>query len=62
MREDPLADELAELLDVGGGGALIVDEKIAVHFGHVCAANAKTAAAGRVDEFPGAVARRIFEG
>ena len=62
VREDPLADKLTKLLDVGGGGALIVDEKIAVHFGHMCAAHAKAAAASRVDQLPGAVAWRVFEG
>ncbi len=62
MRENALAHKLAELFDIGGGGALIVDEKIAVHLGHMRAAYAKTAAARRVNEFPGAMARGIFEG
>ena len=61
VREDPLADELTNLLNIGGGGVLIVDEEIAMHLGHMSAAHAKTAAARRVDEFPGAMARRIFE-
>jgi hypothetical protein len=60
--EDPLADEFAKLLNIGGGGALIVDEKIAMHLRHMSAAHAKTAAASRVDKLPGAVAWGVFEG
>ena len=60
--EHPLADKLTELLNITGRGALIVDEKVTVHLGHMRAAHAKTAAASRVDKFPGAVAWRVFEG
>src|SRR5690606_4434618 len=40
----------------------LVDEEIAVHLGNLRAADAQAAAAGRVDELPGAVTRRILEG
>ncbi len=62
VRKNALAHKLAELFDIGGSGALIVDEKVAVHLGHMRAAHAKTAAASRVDQFPGAMAWGIFEG
>ena len=39
-----------------------VDQEIAVHFRHLRAADAQAAAAGGVDQLPGAVAGRILEG
>src|SRR5258708_720402 len=39
-----------------------VDQEIAVHFRHLGTADAQTPAAGRVDQLPGAVSRRILEG
>src|SRR3954468_5653108 len=39
-----------------------VDQEIAVHFRDLRAADAKTPAAGGIDQFPGAFAGRILEG
>ena len=44
------------------GGVAGVDEEIAVHFRHLRAADAQAAAAGGIDQFPGAVAGRVLEG
>ena len=39
-----------------------IDQEIAVHFRHLGAADAQAAAAGGIDQLPGAVAGRILEG
>src|SRR5215213_1088047 len=44
------------------GGAAGIDEEIAVHFRDLRPADAQAAAAGGVDQFPGAVAGWILEG
>ena len=57
VRLHPRAHRLAKLLDVGAGGAALIDEEVAVHLRDMRAADAKPAAAGGVDELPGLVAR-----
>src|SRR5215203_3426809 len=44
------------------GGVTGIDEEIAVHFRDLRPADAQAAAAGGIDQFPGAVAGRILEG
>src|SRR5260370_41908545 len=44
------------------GGITGIDQEIAVHLRYLRAADAKTAAAGGVDQLPGAVAGRVLEG
>src|SRR6185369_2304714 len=44
------------------GSVTGVDEEIAVHFRYLRAADTQAAAAGGVDQFPGAVAGWILEG
>src|SRR3954465_14276904 len=44
------------------GGVAGIDEEIAVHFRDLRPSHAQAAAAGGVDQFPGAVAGRILEG
>src|ERR1700730_12626194 len=44
------------------GRTASVDQEIAVHFGHLRAADAQTSTTGGVDQLPGAVARWILEG
>src|SRR5690606_16774723 len=62
IRLDSCPYGLAQPLDVFRGRLPLVDEEIAVHLGNLRAADAQAAAAGRVDELPGAVTRRILEG
>ena len=61
-RLDARAHRLAQALDVLAGGVAVVDQEVAVHLGHLGAADAKAAAAGGVDQLPGAGARRVLEG
>src|SRR5581483_12262641 len=56
------AHGLPQPLDVLGRGVAVVDEEVAVHLRHLGAADAKAAAAGLVDQLPGARARRVLEG
>src|SRR5215211_6726706 len=58
----PRPHGLAQGLDVGGGGAAAVDQKVAVQLGYLCVADDEPAAAGGVDELPGFVAGGILEG
>src|SRR2546423_15169949 len=44
------------------GSTTRVDQEIAVHFRHLRAADAQTAAARGLDQLPGAMVRRILEG
>src|ERR1700753_4185998 len=39
-----------------------IDQEVTVHFRYLPAADAQATATGSVDQFPGAVARRILEG
>src|SRR6478736_8515986 len=55
------AHRLAQRLDVGGGGAAEIDEKIAVHLRDLGGPVFQAAAAGGIDELPCLVARRILE-
>src|SRR6476619_1668100 len=48
------AHSLAQPLDVLGRGVAVVDQEVAVHLRHLGAADAETAAAGLVDQLPGA--------
>src|SRR4029079_2073255 len=57
-----LADCLPQRLDIGGAATAKIDEKMPVQFRHLRATEGQTAAAGIVNQFPGAVARWIFEG
>src|SRR5215467_7852505 len=52
---------LAQTLDVLGRGIAVIDEEVAVHVRDFGAADAQTAAAGLIDELPGAGARRVLE-
>ena len=56
------AHRLAQRLDVGGGGAAEIDEKIAVHLRDLGGPVLQAAAAGGIDELPRLVAGRILEG
>src|SRR5262249_30855517 len=56
------AHRLAQRLDVGGAGAAEIDQEVAVHFGNLRIADLESAAAGGVDQLPGFVAGRVFEG
>ncbi len=62
LRHDAGPHRLAQALDVLGAGALVVDEEVTVHLRHLGAADPVAPAAGRIDEFPGAVAGRVLEG
>src|ERR1700722_728082 len=44
------------------GSVTGIDQEIAVHFRYLRAADAQAAAAGGIDQLPGAVAGRILEG
>src|SRR5882672_11801778 len=59
---DALAHGLAQHLDVGGGGAPKIDEKIAVHLRHLGIADLEAATAGGVDQLPGFMTLRVLEG
>ena len=43
-------------------GIAVVDQEVAVHLGHLGAADAQAATARGVDQLPGAGARRVLEG
>src|SRR5258707_271242 len=58
----PRAHGFAEGFDIMAGRRPGVDQEIAVHLRHLGAADAQAAAAGGVDQLPGAVAGRILEG
>src|SRR5262249_11917220 len=61
MRLHPCTDCLAQRLDVGRTRAAEIDEEVAMHLGDLRVADPQAAAAGRVDELPGFLARRILE-
>src|SRR3954466_9439156 len=56
------AHRLAQRLDVGGGGAAEIDQKIAVHLRNLGGPVFQAAATGGIDELPRLVAGRILEG
>src|SRR3546814_13780012 len=62
FRSHATAHLLAEVLQVGGGRRPGVDQEIAVLVRHHGPADGEPAAAGSVDELPGLMARRVFEG
>src|SRR3546814_20571230 len=56
------SDVCSSDLQVGGGRRPGVDQEIAVLVRHHGPADGEPAAAGSVDELPGLMARRVFEG
>src|SRR5439155_938173 len=62
FRLDATADFLAQRLDLGACRATEVQEEVAMLFRDLRITHREAAAAGRVDECPGLVARRILEG
>ena len=54
---DPLADRLAQFLDLRGGRPAFIDEEIAMEFGHLGRPDGEAAHAGRVDQLPGLCGR-----
>src|SRR3546814_2478311 len=56
------SDVCSSDLQVGGGRRPGVDQEIAVLVRHHGLADGEPAAAGSVDELPGLMARRVFEG
>ena len=62
MRLHPRAHGFAQRLDVGGACRVEIDEEIAVQVGDFRAADLQPAAAGLVDQLPGASAGRVLEG
>src|SRR3569833_1244495 len=61
-RLDPLAHALTECFYIMGGGVAGIDQEVAMHLGHLGAADCQAAAARRIDQLPGAVARRVLKG
>src|SRR5690606_23430598 len=55
------AHGLSEPLDVLSGRLPVVDEEVAVHLRDHGTTDAQAPAAGRVDQFPGAVLGRVLE-
>src|SRR5262249_23964689 len=47
--------------DLGGGRIAAVDQEITMHLRHLRAAIVQSTAAGRIDQFPGLAAGRVFE-
>src|SRR5437879_5679817 len=62
IRFNPLAHGFAQRFNVMAGGVTGVDQEVAVHFRYLRAADTQAAAAGGIDQLPGAVPRRILEG
>ena len=62
MRLDALAHGFAQRFDIGGAGAVEIDQEIAVQLGDLRLADFQPAAAGLVHQFPGADAGRVLEG
>src|SRR6185312_7913203 len=56
------ADGLAQALEVGGGGLAGVDQEVGVQRREHRAAKRLAAPAGRVDQLPRRMARRVLEG
>src|SRR5665213_1876459 len=58
----PRAYGLAKRLDIGGSGAIEIDEEVAVQLRHLRLSDAQAAATGIVHQLPGAMAWRVLEG
>src|ERR1700691_1296507 len=59
---DALPHGFAERLDVGRRRFAEIDQEITMHFGNLGAAKPQAATTSGVDQLPGLLARRIFEG
>src|SRR6266699_1761187 len=62
MLLDPGTHGLAEGFDIMPGCVAGVDQEIAVQFRYLRAADLQAAAAGGVDQLPGAMTKRVLEG
>ena len=62
FRLDPAPDFLAQRLDLGACRATEIEQEIAMLFRDLGIAHRQAAAARRVDQRPGLVARRVLEG